>query len=175
MARLRGVAIQEDLDDASDLSTSSSIDWASLLANEDAVIYNGQAEINREISSRLQDASSSQSNVEFLVTILREQTRTAAKADVGVLCTVATAFRLGIEKAVLANEDAGAIESCIHRAQSNCLSLISHATELLSKEWGDYSDICKHTHRFSPGHIEELANLCKLGISKERAKEELAR
>ena len=163
------------MEDATDPSASSSIDWASLLANEDAVIYNEQAEINREISSRLQDASSSQSNVEILVTILREQTRTAAKADVGVLCTVATAFRLGIGKAVLANEDVAAIESCIRRAQSKCLSLMSHAAELLSKEWGDCSDICKHTHRFSPGHIEELSNLCKLGISKERAKEEVAR
>ena len=186
MARSRGSSLfAASVDESSPTTTNESlltattgtaptpVDWTSLLADEDQYVYEGQAEINSEISSRLSNVTSSESKVETLATLLDEQIKNVARADLFVLCTLTIATQHGVREGVLATVSEAAVKDCVVRAQSKRLKLSSNAAAFLGKHWGNWKDVCNHTDQYSTGLIRELASLCKLGISKDDAKARL--
>lgn len=172
MARFRGMGPPSDDSDSAveDGPALSPMDWTTLFADEDDFVYEGQAEINRQIASRLENEESSKTKQEVLTTLLEEQMASVAGADLFVLCTLSTATQLGVEHEVLAKLREDDVRSCVVRAQSRRLVLASHAEAFLTKHWGDWGDICKLTKHYPEALVQELAKLCKLGISKEDAK-----
>ena len=67
MARLNAVG-DEELRGNGDIRSV----WSSRLAEEDEFIYDGQAEIDRQIAQRLQNEQDSRSKGEVLATLLEE-------------------------------------------------------------------------------------------------------
>ena len=147
--------------------------WRRLLADEDEFIYEGQAEVNRQIASRLQNEQASRSKGEVLATLLEEQMQSLARSELFVLCTMSIATKLNLEIQVLNNVKEDDVRSCVAQAQSRRLILSGHAESFLNKHWPGWGDIGENgnpNRQYSQIIVEELAKLCKLGISKEDAK-----
>ena len=151
------------------------VDWTTLLGEEDNYLYDGQAEITQEIDSRLDNTTSLDSKVDTLIALLHQQTKDVARADLFVLCTLVYATQLGVRERVLTTVREETLQACVVRAQSKRLKLTNNAASFLKQRWGDWNDVCLITKDFSKSIVQELARLCKLGISKNDAKERLRR
>ena len=151
------------------------VDWTTLLGEEDKYLYDGQAEITQEIDSRLDNATSLDSKVDTLIALLHQQTKDVARADLTVLCTLVYATQLGVRERVLTNVREETVQACVIRAQSKRLKLTNNAASFLKQRWGAWNDVCLITKDFSESIVQELARLCKLGISKNDAKDRLRR
>ena len=158
-----------------DKSVSQSVDWTTLLGEEDKYLYNGQAEITQEIDSRLNNATSLDSKVDTLNALLHQQIKDVDRADLTVLCTLVYATQLGVRERVLTTVREETVQACVVRAQSKRMKLTTNAASFLEQRWGDWNDICHISKEFSGSVVEELARLCKLGISKDDAKNRLRR
>ncbi len=168
MARLNAVG-DEQLQRNDEIRST----WRTLLADEDEFIYDGQAEINRQIAQRLQNEQASRSKGEVLATLLEEQMQSLARSELFVLCTMSIATKLNLEIQVLKNVKENDVRSCVAKAQFRRLVLLGHAERLLDKHWPGWGDIGENgnpNRQYSQIIVEELAKLCKLGISKEDAK-----
>ena len=147
--------------------------WRKLLADEDEFIYDGQAEINQQIAQRLQNEQASRSKGEVLATLLEEQMQSLARSELFVLCTMSIATKLHLEIQVLRNVKECDVRSCVAKAQSRRVVLSGYAERFLDKHWPGWGDIGQNgnfNRQYSQIIVEELAKLCKLGISKEDAK-----
>ena len=151
------------------------VDWTTLLGEEDKYLYDGQAEITQEIDSRLDNATSLDSKVDTLIALLHQQTKDVARADLTVLCTLVYATQLGVRERVLTTVREETVQACVIRAQSKRLKLTNNAASFLKQRWGAWKDVCLITKDFSESIVQELARLCKLGISKNDAKDRLRR
>ena len=151
------------------------VDWTTLLGEEDKYLYDGQAEITQEIDSRLDNATSLDSKVDTLIALLHQQTKDVARADLTVLCTLVYATQLGVRERVLTTVREETVQACVIRAQSKRLKLTNNAASFLKQRWGAWNDVCLITKDFSESIVQELARLCKLGISKNDAKDRLRR
>ncbi len=151
------------------------VDWTTFLGEEDKYLYDGQAEITQEIDSRLDNATSLDSKVDTLIALLHQQTKDVARADLTVLCTLVYATQLGVRERVLTTVREETVQACVIRAQSKRLKLTNNAASFLKQRWGAWKDVCLITKDFSESIVQELARLCKLGISKNDAKDRLRR
>ena len=151
------------------------VDWTTLLGEEDKYLYDGQAEITQEIDSRLDNATSLDSKVDTLIALLHQQTKDVARADLTVLCTLVYATQLGVRERVLTTVREETVQACVIRAQSKRLKLTNNAASFLKQRWGAWNDVCLITKDFSESIVQELARLCKQGISKNDAKDRLRR
>ena len=129
-------------------------------------------EINRQIDQRLHNEQASRSKGEFLDTILEEQMQSLARSEIFVLCIMSIASKLNIEIHVLKIVMQNDVRSCVAKAQSRRLVLSDHAERFLDRHWPGWGDIGESgnpNRQYSQLIVEELAKLCKLGISKEDA------
>ena len=180
MARLRGnssvtgATYNTSREEAvADELVPQSVDWTTLLGEEDKYLYVGQAEVTQEIDSRLRNATSLESKVNILIELLHQQTKDVARADLFVLCTLVCATQLGVREQVLATVGEETVKASVIRAQAKRMKLVNNAATFLEQRWGDWHDVCPFTREFSESIIQELARLCKLGISKSDAKDRL--
>ena len=168
MARLNAVGDEELLGNGEIRSG-----WRRLLAEEDEFIYDGQAEINRQIVQRLPNEQASRSKGEVLATFLEEQMHSFARSELFILCIMSVVTRLNLEIQVLRNMKEDDVRSCVARAQSWRLMLAGYAETFLKKHWPGWGDIGENgnpSRQYSQIIVEELAKLYKLGISKEDPK-----
>ena len=173
---LTGAAYESSREKAvADESVPQSVDWITLLGEEDKYLYDGQAEITQEIDSRLDNATSLDSKVDTLIALLHQQIKNVARSDLFVLCTLVYATQLGVREQVLATIREETLQACVVRAQSKRLKLTNNAASFLKQRWGDWHDVCLITKEFSESIVQELARLCKLGVSKNDAKDRLRR
>ena len=150
-----------------------SVDWTTLLSEEDKYLYLGQAEVTQEIDSRLSNATSLESKVNVLIELIHRKTKDVARADLFVLCTLVCATQLGVREQVLATVGEETVKASVVRAQAKRMKLVNNAAMFLEQRWGDWHDICPFTKEYSESIVQELARLCKLGITKKDAKDRL--
>ena len=98
---------------------------------------------------------------------------TLARPELFILCTMSVAMRLKLEIQVLENVKKDDVRSYAARAQSRRLMLAGYAERFPDKYWPSWGDMGKNgnpNRQYSQIIVEELARLCKLGISKEDTK-----
>ena len=111
------------------------------MADEDEFIYDGQAEINRQIAQRLQNKQASRSKGEVLAILLGEQMQSLARSKLFVLYTISIVTKLNLEIQVLKYVNEDDVRSCVTQAQSRRLVLSGHAERFLDKHWPGWGDI----------------------------------
>ena len=142
MARLNAVG-DEELHSNNEIRSV----WRKLLAVQDEFIYDGQAEINRQIAPRLQNEQASRSKGEVLATLLEEQMHSLARSELFILYTMSIATRLNFEIQVLRNVKKDAVRSYVARAQSGHFMLAGYAERFLDKHWPGWGDIGENGNR----------------------------
>ena len=157
MARLNAVG-----DEKLHLNDEIRSTWRRLLADEDESIYDGQAEINRQIDQRLQNEQTSRSKREVLATLLEEQMQSNARSELFVLCTMTIATKLNLEIQKMRRKMTSGLAS--QKLSPGVFILLDHAERFLDKHWPGWGDIGENgnpNRQYSQIIVEELAKLCK--------------
>ena len=93
-----------------------------------------------------------------------------ARSKLFVLYIMSIASKLNLKVQVLKIVMENDVRSCVAKAQSRRLVLSDHAERFLDRHWpgwGDIGESGNSNKQYSQIIVEELAKLCKLGISKE--------
>lgn len=145
--------------------------WSDLFADDDEYIYDGQPAVNQQIGLAIheQDLPSIKHT---LTRFLGESLQSNRRNDVFVLCTVSLATSLGIAEEVLARHDVLEVRACIERARTRRSRLGDRVESILNQEWGGWN-VCDISQECSAKLMCSLAKLCRLGVSKEVAKNKL--
>ncbi len=154
---------------AVEVSGEKLYDWSRLLVDEGKYFYTSQPDANAQIENRLKRGQSSPKDV--LIEIIKEYKDPTSRNDVLVLCALTRAVQLGIADQVVTGSE-NDVQACVKRAQTQRLRVEKNAEDLLKARWGG-SDICETGQQASARLVTELAKLCRLGISREVARDRL--